>query len=63
MSKGKPCKNTLYFGFNSSYLKNEYGDPNFLLHESDQQGKMKFSSKLKKKSLEWIQAIQIIQII
>ena len=48
MSKGKPCKNTLYFGFNSSYLKNEYGDPNFLLHESDQQGKMKFSLKLKK---------------
>lgn len=51
MSKGKPCKNTLYFGFNCSYLKNEHCDPNFLLHESDQQGKMKFSLKLKKKIL------------
>ena len=47
METGKPCKNTLYFGFSCSYLKNELGDPNFLLHKSDQQAKMKLSAKLK----------------
>ena len=29
MATGKPCTNTLYFGFSCSYLKNELGDPNF----------------------------------
>ena len=47
METGKPCKNTLYFGFSCSYLKNELGDPNFLLHESDQPAKIKLSAKFK----------------
>ena len=33
MATQKPCKNTLYFGFSYSYLKNELADPNFLLHK------------------------------
>ena len=48
MATGKPCINTLYFGFSCSYLKNELGDPNFLLHKSDQKVKMKLSAKFKK---------------
>ena len=47
METGKPCKNTLYFGFTCSYLKNELGDPNFLWHKGDQQPKMKLSAKFK----------------
>ena len=39
MATRKPRKNTLYFGFNCSYLKNEL---------SDQQAKMKLSAKFKK---------------
>ena len=31
---GKSCKNSLYFGFSCSYLKNKLGDSNFLLHEN-----------------------------
>ena len=27
MVTGKPCKNTSYFGFSCSYLKNEHVDP------------------------------------
>ena len=52
MATGKPCKNTLYFGFSYSYPKNELGDPN-LLHKS-QQDKMKLSEKLKKISVKRI---------
>ena len=47
MATGKPCRNTVYFGFSRSYLKNELGDPNLLLHKSDQQAKMKLSVKFK----------------
>ena len=47
MATVKPCKNTLYFGFTCSYLKNELGDPIFLLHKSDQQAKMKLYAKFK----------------
>ena len=47
MATGKPCKNTLHFGFSCPYLKNELGDPNFLLHKSDQQAKIKLSVKFK----------------
>ena len=32
---GKPSKNTLYFELSCSYLKNEHGDPPFLLLKSD----------------------------
>ena len=39
-----------------AYLKNELGDPHFLLHKSDQQTKMKLSAKLKKKIVERIQS-------
>ena len=31
MAIGKPCENTLYFGFSCSYLKNQLGDPNFFI--------------------------------
>ena len=48
MATGKPCKNILYFCFSCSYLKNELGDPNLLLHKSDQQVKVKLSAKFKK---------------
>ena len=47
MATGNPCKNTLYFGSSCSYLKNEFGDPNFLLDKSDQQAKMKLSARFK----------------
>ena len=47
MATGKPCKNTLYFGLSYSYLKNERGDPNFLLHKNDQQAKIKLCRVLK----------------
>ena len=49
MATGTPCKNTLYFDFCCSYLKNELGNPNFLLHRSDQQARMNLSAKFKKK--------------
>ena len=55
MATGKPCKNTIYFGFSCSYLKNELGDPNFLLHKSDQQAKVKLC-KVLKKTVERIQS-------
>ena len=43
----KPSKNTLYFGFNCSYLKNKRGDPHFLLLElSDQEAKINFLQSL-----------------
>ena len=48
MAMGTPCKNTLYFGFSCSYLQNKVGDPHFLLLESDQQTKIKPSTKFKK---------------
>ena len=44
----KPCKNTLYFSFSCSYLKNELGDPNFLTNKSNQQAKTKLSAKFKR---------------
>ena len=56
MATGKPCKNTLDFGFSYSYLKNELGDPIFLLYKSDQQAKVKLSARFKKKYVEWIQS-------
>ena len=40
MEIGKPCK-TLYI------LANKLGDPNFLLHKSDQHARIKLSAKLK----------------
>ena len=48
MITGKPCKKALYFGLSFSYLKNELGEPNFLLHKSDQQARIKLSAKFKK---------------
>ena len=48
MATEKPCKNTLHFGFSCSYLKNELGDPIFLLYKSNQQAKMKVYAKFKK---------------
>ena len=48
MATGKPCKNTLYFGFSFSYLTKELGDPNVILHKSDQQARIKLSTKFKK---------------
>ena len=45
MATGTTCKNTLYFGLSWSYLKNELGDPHFLMLESDQQTKIKLSEK------------------
>ena len=48
MATGMPFKNTLYFGFSCSYLKNELGDPHFLLLKSDQKIKVKLFSKFKK---------------
>ena len=48
METGNPCRNTLYFGFSCLYLKNELGEPHFLLHKGDQQTKMKLSAKFKK---------------
>ena len=44
----KPCKNTLYFSFSCSYLKNELGDPSLLSHKSNQQAKIKLSAKFKR---------------
>ena len=37
---GKLCKNSLYFGFSCSYLKNELGDPdpNFFLAQKRSTG-------------------------
>ena len=46
METGKPCTNTLYFGFCCSYLKNEFGDTNILLLKSDQHGRIELSAKL-----------------
>lgn len=44
----KPSKNTLYFGFNCSYLKNKRGNPHFLLLElSDQEAKINFLQSLR----------------
>ena len=48
METGKPCRNTPYFGFSCLFLKNELGEPHFLLHKGDQQTKMKLSAKFKK---------------
>ena len=48
METGRPCRNTPYFGFSCLYLKNELGEPHFLLHKGDQQTKMKLSAKFKK---------------
>ena len=31
VATGKPCKNTPYFNFSCSYLKNEFGDPNLFI--------------------------------
>ena len=45
---GKPCNNTLYFVFCSTYLKSKPGNPHFLLLESVQKAKMKLSAKFKK---------------
>lgn len=42
----KPSKNTLYFGFNCSYLKNKRGDPHFLLLD-DQEAKINFLQSLR----------------
>ena len=47
METGKPCKNTLYFGFSCSY-RNELDEPNFLLHKSCQHARIKLSAKFKK---------------
>ena len=56
MATGKPCKNTLYCGFSCPYLKNELGDLNFLLLQSDKQAKMKLSAKFTKNPVERIQS-------
>ena len=48
MATGKPCRNTLYFRFSCSYLKNERGDPNFILYKSNQPAKMKLVANFKK---------------
>ena len=56
LATGKSSKNTLYFGFNCSYLKNKRGDPHFLLLElSDQEAKIKLSAKFKS-SVQGIQS-------
>ena len=47
LATGKPSKNTQYFGFNWSYLKNKLCEPHFLLLESDQKAKTKLSAKFK----------------
>ena len=44
------------FGFSCSYLKNGLGDPNFSLHKSDQQAKMKLSAKFKRQFVKRIQS-------
>ena len=44
----KSSKNTLYFGFICSYLKNELDDPPFLSLKSDKKAAMKLSAKVKK---------------
>ena len=48
MAIGKPCKNALYCAFGCSYLKNEVGDPIFVINKSDHQAKKKFSVKFQK---------------
>ena len=45
---GKPCKNTPYFDFSCSYLKNELGDPHFLFLKCNQHAGIKHSAKFKK---------------
>ena len=42
-------KNTLNFPFKCLQLKNEHGDPHFLLLNNDLHGKMQLFAKLKKK--------------
>ena len=43
MATKEPSKNVLSFVFKRLYLKNELGDPHFLLLKSEWQGKTKFS--------------------
>ena len=54
MATRKPCKNSLYFGFSCSYLKNKLGDPIFFLYKSDQQATMKLSLQSLNYSVERI---------
>ena len=48
MATENPLENTLYFGFSCSKLKNEVGDPHFLLLESNQHVAFKLFVNLKK---------------
>ena len=57
MATGKTLKNPK---FNSSYLKNELSDPQFLLHKSDQQAKTKLPAKLQNNSVTRIQSYLIL---
>ena len=48
MATGKLCKNTPYFNFSCSYLKDKLGDLHFLFLKCNQYARMKLSAKLKK---------------
>ena len=44
MTTRDPVKNTLYFGFSCSKLKNKEGDPHFLLLQNNQNVAIKLSA-------------------
>ena len=48
MATEEPSKNALYFVCKRLYLKNELGDPHFLLLKSDKQAKTKLTAKFEK---------------
>ena len=48
MATENPLANTVYFGFSCSKIKNEVGDPHFLLLENNQHVAFKLFANLKK---------------
>ena len=48
MATREASKNALYFAFKCLYLKNELGDHQFVLLESDWQGMITLSEKFQK---------------
>ena len=60
MATKEPSKDALYSVFKRLYVKNELGDPHFLLLKSDWQAKAKLYAKLIKNYLERIQSHLII---
>ena len=60
MATKEPFKISLYFVFKHIYLKNDLGDPHFLLLKRDYHARIKLSAKFKK--ILWSRFIATITI-